>query len=158
MRRYYDFLVRYENALSDLRLVTTMEGDGLRVVHLHGIPSSSTGEAGKVWVIVRQMPGLCTVSLVNLSEARDTHWNALKPLPLPLRNLEVEIQIEGEIRGIFAASPDRDAGKPHQLVHHVIQRDGMAWIHTNLPHLEFWSMIVIKTSSDLPLREGIRNA
>ena len=159
MRHYYDFVVRYENALSDLRLATINGREAQDMVRLHGLPSSTTGEGGKVWVIVRQMPGLYTVSLVNLSQARDAYWNAPKPPPLPLHNLEIEVRVEGEIQGIFAASPDRDGGRPCQVVHHTIQKDGgTTEIHANLPRLEFWSMIVIKMSSDHPVREGIRNA
>ncbi len=159
MRHYYDFVVRYENALSDLRLATINGREAQDMVRLHGLPSSTTGEAGKVWVIVRQMPGLYTVSLVNLSQARDAYWNAPKPPPLPLHNLEIEVRVEGEIQGIFAASPDRDGGRPCQVVHHAIQKDGgTTEIRANLPCLEFWSMIVIKMSSDHPVREGIGNA
>ncbi len=150
MRRYYDFVVRYENALSDLRLVTMTKAQAQSMVRIFRVSSSFTAEAGQVWAIVRRMPGLCTISLINLSAAIDTNWNTPKPFPPPLHNLKVEIRVEGGIRSVFAASPDRDMGRPHPLAHHLIQKDGATWVHMSLPRLDYWSMIVVKTSSKNP--------
>jgi hypothetical protein len=123
-------------------------------VHLQDLPSSAVGEAGKVWVIVRRMPGIFTVSLVNLVRAQDTNWDTPKPPPLTLHNLEMEVRVEGEVQGVFTASPDSDDERPHQLVHHTIQRDGSEWMSLNLPRLEFWSMIVIKMSPGDSVQKG----
>jgi dextranase len=71
MRAYYDFVVRYENILSDLRMVMLPVAEAQRRIRLESIALSVTGGAGKVWAMVRQMPQFSTVSLINLSTIPD---------------------------------------------------------------------------------------
>src|SRR5205085_11043944 len=60
MRRYYDFVVRYENVLSDRRMVTATEAAGLAAGRRAGAPASPIGQPGQVWTVARSMPGLRT--------------------------------------------------------------------------------------------------
>jgi dextranase len=148
MRRYYDFVVRYENVLSDLDLVTLPGTPEQQTVNIPGLQVSSCGEAGKIWTITRTKPGLTTVGLINLSEATDTHWNAPKAPALSRHNIEVEIQVAGTVQSIFAASPDHEEGRPQPLAHTLLQRGERTWVRVSIPHLHYWSTIVIKTLSE----------
>jgi dextranase len=146
MRRYYDFVVRYENVLSDRRMVTATEAAGLAAVRVAGAPASPFGQPGQIWTVARSMPGLRTVSLINLTAAKDANWNAAKPPPPPLRDLEVEIRVDGPVRGVFAASPDDEDGRAQPFSHHVTRHDGATWAHVRLPRLDYWSLIVAKVA------------
>lgn len=140
-RRYYDFVVRYENVLSDRRLATVAGARGLDAVRVSGAPATPFGAAGQVWTIAREMPGVNIVSLINLSGASSDHWNVPQSTPPPLHNLEVELRVAGHVRAIFAASPDDDPDArplPYQVVH----RDGAMWARVTLPRLDYWSLIV----------------
>lgn len=149
MRDLYDFVVRYENTLSDQRLVTVPASETRERIQIQGTAFSTTGEAGAVWTILRQMPGFTTLSLVNLSGAPDTAWNAPKPAAAVLRDLSISLRVSGEVMGVYAASPDRDEGRPVALDYRLEQRDGVAWLQTTLPSLEYWSMITLKTAETI---------
>ncbi|WP_201378141.1 glycoside hydrolase family 66 protein [Ktedonobacter sp. SOSP1-52] len=146
MRGLYDFVVRYENTLSDPRLVTAPVDEVLQRIQIQGSAVSATGEAGTVWAILRQMPQFLTVSLINLSTAPDAAWNAPKPLAETLRDVSIELRVSGEITGVYVASPERDEGRPCSLVYRLAQRDGATWLQTTLPALEYWSVLTIKTT------------
>ncbi len=142
MRRYYDFVVRYENALSDRRLVTAAGARGLEAARVDGTPASPFGKAGTIWTIARSMPGLRTVSLINLRDAQDARWNAPQRPPRPLNDLEVELRVDGPVRHVFAASPDADSQRAYLLAHELVRRDGAMWARVRLPRLYYWSLIV----------------
>jgi hypothetical protein len=146
MRGLYDFVVRYENTLSDPRLVTTPADEVLQRIQIPGRAVSATGEAGTVWAILRQMPQFLTVSLINLSTAPDASWNAPKPVAETLHALPIELRVSEEIIGVYAASPEHDEGRPCSLAYRLVQRDGATWLQTTLPALEYWSMLTIKTT------------
>jgi dextranase len=155
MRRYYDFVVRYENALSDPRLRAAVAADGGSgtVVHVRGAPASPSAEPGTVWAVARAMPGLHTVSLINLRAATDARWNVPQAAPPPLHNLDVEVRVDGQVQAAFAASPDGAGGRPHPLPYRLSGHDGATWVRLRLPRLDYWSLIVIKT---MPQTEGGR--
>lgn len=146
MRSLYDFVVRYENTLSDPLLVTTPADEVHQRIQIQGSVISATGEAGAVWAILRHMPQFLTVSLINLSTAPDAAWNAPKPAAETLRDVRIELRVSGEITSVYAASPERDEGRPCSLAYRLGQREGATWLQTTLPSLEYWSMLTIKTA------------
>ncbi|HEY4383645.1 MAG TPA: glycoside hydrolase family 66 protein, partial [Ktedonobacteraceae bacterium] len=97
LRRYYDFVVRYENVLSDLKLVTLSHASNQWSVQLPGRAMSTSGEANTIWTITRTMPELYTIAFINLSNATDALWNACKSPASPLRDIAVEIQVEAKV-------------------------------------------------------------
>ncbi|HLV97441.1 MAG TPA: glycoside hydrolase family 66 protein [Ktedonobacterales bacterium] len=142
MRRYYDFHVRYENLLSDRRM---RPQEDTRVV-IDGAPSSTTGEAGAIWTIARAMEGWRTVSLINLMSASDTRWNVPAAVPRPLTDLLVRVRLDAQevVVAVFCASPDGD-GRPLALPFSVQKQDGVAWVETRVPRLEFWQVLALET-------------
>lgn len=146
MRSLYDFVVRYENILSDLRLVTIPAEEVLQRIHIQGCTVSATGKSGTIWAVLRQMPQFLMVSLINLSIVPDVVWNAPKPVAETLHALPIELRVSGEITGVYAVSPERDEGRPCSLAYRLVQRDGEIWLQTTLPALEYWSMLTIKTT------------
>lgn len=142
MRRYYDFLVRYENVLSDLRLQPADD----TLVTIDGLPSSATGAAGTIWTTTRAMDGWRTISLINLTCANDTRWNAATAVPTPLTAIPLHVHVDAqeEVHAVFCASPDDD-GRPHALPFRVHEQDGANWVDVRVPRLEFWQLIVLET-------------
>lgn len=149
MRGYYDFVVRYENALSDPRLTTLPADEASQRVQVANVKVSSRGEAGAVWAIARQMPEMTTLSLINLSAATEAAWNKPQPLPSVLHNLEIELRVDDdtEITGVCIASPEQDEGRPCQLAYRLVQHAGATWLRVTLPVLEYWSLLIIKSAT-----------
>jgi len=154
MRRYYDFVVRYENALADPRLVTAAGARGLEATRVEGAAASPFAEPGTVWTVARAMPGLHTVSLINLRGVTEANWNTPQPTPPSLHDVEVKVRVDGAVRAIFAASPDGDDLRAIPLAVCPFQRGGATWVGVRLPRLDYWSLIVVKTE---PAGETTRN-
>jgi len=148
MRRYYDFVVRYENALSDTRLVTMTGARGMDAVRVEGMAASPVAEPGTIWTVARAMPGLHTVSLINLRGATEANWNRPQPTPPSLHDVEVEVRVDGAAGPVFAASPDGDHLSAIPLAVRPIQRGASTWVGVRLPRLDYWSLIVIRTEPD----------
>jgi len=147
MRSYYDFVVRYENALADRRLITITDREAPHTVRVTGAPTSPRGDAGHVWTIVRRMPGLTTLSLINLTGAADARWNTPKPTPPAVHDLRIDLRHDGPVRSVFAATPDGATTAARPLDHDLIQHEGQAWVRLRLPHLAYWSLIVVQSGT-----------
>ena len=79
MRRHFDFVVRYENVLSDRRLTTAIRDKTAYATLVVGHKSAPAAMPGTIWTIHRSMPGFRTLSLINLLSLDDTRWNVPKP-------------------------------------------------------------------------------
>jgi len=146
MRVYYDFVVRYENVLSDLGLTTVANPGPDESPQIEGHAVTAFGAPGSIWGIQRSMGGMYTVSLINLTSAEDGRWNAPKPPQPTLQGLKVEIPLPGAqpVRSIFCASPDREDGRPQSLVFAAQQREEVQRVAFELPSLQYWTLIVIQ--------------
>ena len=78
LRRYYDFLIRYLNLFYDPELqnvsLTHMGWDNYEYQCLSH-PVSVWGEAGKLWLILREKPERKCLFSVNLCGCEDDFWN-----------------------------------------------------------------------------------
>ncbi|HVU66663.1 MAG TPA: glycoside hydrolase family 66 protein, partial [Ktedonobacteraceae bacterium] len=105
MRRLYDFVVRYENVLSDGRLETVPAAEVGERVRLRGVGLSGRGEGGGVWGILRRMPQCITLSLINLTGVTDARWNVPQAVASVVRDVCLEVRVEGVVVGVYAATP-----------------------------------------------------
>ncbi|MGH2388498.1 MAG: glycoside hydrolase family 66 protein, partial [Chloroflexota bacterium] len=144
MRRYYDFVVRYENVLSDRRLVTAPRDDETAAVEITGRRGSPIGIAGMIWTIRRSMPGFRTLSLINLSDAEDTLWNAPKPPVRALEHLAVSFQVGARVTSLFIADPDRSHPIPIQTAFTSAGEGAATRIRFEVPRLEYWTLVVAR--------------
>ena len=145
MRRYYDFVVRYENVLSDKRLITLL-GDDPATVAIAGHHCSSHGEAGAVWTIQRSMPGFVTLSLINLATIQETHWNAPKPPVGALPDLAIDWAIGARVTSLFVADPDGLDQSARALTYTAEGEGAAARIHFEVPRLEYWTLVVARVA------------
>ncbi len=146
MRAYYDFVVRYENMLSDPRAVDGEPASD--AVRSSAVPVSTQAVAGAVWAIERTLPGFQTISLINLTAAMDDAWNAPKLPPPVLGDLALDFPVMGAVRGVFAASPDRAHGQPESLPFLQYGSDGARRLAVRLPSLRCWSLLVVKLEQE----------
>ena len=139
MIRYYDFATAYENLLRDslTASATTLQTSGAT-----GIATTAT--LGKIWVQSTQRNNTQIFQLINLLNANTLNWRdsfGTQPAPTVLANVPLRFIDTNVIVKLYCASPDNN-GIPVPLSY---TRSGDTVIFT-LPHLQYWTMIVAKTS------------
>ncbi|MCC6613422.1 MAG: hypothetical protein IT320_08085 [Anaerolineae bacterium] len=142
MQRYYDFLVRYENALSlGMHDVTARRGDDLMI---EGIVTQTTHSRDRVAVIAREGDNRETFSLINLLGIDGEYWDApLAQAPVAQEHLRIRLTTERPVARVYAATPDQ-ADISAQAVPFTTTDDGIAFM---LDRLDYWSMIVLEYAS-----------
>ncbi|HVU14452.1 MAG TPA: glycoside hydrolase family 66 protein [Phototrophicaceae bacterium] len=141
-RRYYDFLVRYENVLALGTSDATQ--NRAKALTISGVKTSGYQSSNRVAVIVRQGQSSETFSLVNLMGLDGGYWDeALAHGPTPLRDLAVTLQVSKPVDKVWLASPD-GSDPTAQAVN--FQSDGSAIAFT-VPQLDYWTMLVVEYKS-----------
>lgn len=155
MRRYYDFVVRYENILSapDLMVVPVSEVTQQLEIRSAGntIEISGEGKAGQVWAIMRRGPAFTSLNLVNLTGLSNSLWNAFKETPTDLTDLEITLNLPvseaSAIKKVWLTSPD-SAGTAQEL---TFEREELAGNRQKftllLPRLAYWSLLVLENET-----------
>lgn len=149
MRGYYDFLVRYEELLTDPALQdwpdSGAEGGqvGVRVQAAESrgdLAVRSQAEGGTVWTIVRRKPGYWIVHLLNLVGQDNIAWNALRTPPEIIRDIDIILSLDNlpPVREVLVASPDADMGRPVP----VEWSQSGEQLHIHVPQLCVWSTII----------------
>ncbi|MCZ7547222.1 MAG: glycoside hydrolase family 66 protein [Anaerolineae bacterium] len=147
MKRYYDFLVRYEELLS---LDTTDAAARTDALAIDGVETGGLRSRDRVAVIARRgaagrEPAAETFSLVNLMGLSTGRWEtALAGGPTPLHDLAVRIAVERPVARVWEASPDRDDLAAQPLDFAAGEDEGGAFVAFTLPRLDYWSMIVLE--------------
>lgn len=133
-RRYYDFLVRYENVLAVSTSDAVDSGDRASALVIEG-------SGDRVAVIVRQQANAETFSLVNMTGIDSDYWDVpLTQGPTPLHDLSVSIVVDRPVRRVWAASPDGDSPAPIMV---AFTSDENA-IDLTVPALNYWTMLVVE--------------
>lgn len=144
MRRYYDFLVRYENILSDPTAQPFEYGleihQGETVVEVSG-----DAKAGTVWAIGRRGKTFASLNLVNLAGLSNSLWNAYKEAPTELSGLTVAVTLPGNaaVKKVWLASPD-GSGAAQELAFRREELPGQQKLTFELPRLAYWDLVVFE--------------
>ena len=135
MRDYYDFLVRYENLLSDgLR-------DAPADLHIESPTHrlSPDGESGAIWTVARERAdGVLALNLINLNGV-DDQWRNPCANPAPQTNIALRVRTDRKIQRVFVATPDDGLGRPREL---SFKQDEACVVFT-VPQLNFWDLVVL---------------
>ncbi|MDB5082589.1 MAG: hypothetical protein JWP00_4513 [Chloroflexi bacterium] len=154
IRRYYDFVVRYENILSNhaSKPITAKEVEQLVVIKnmSQTIEISGGGQAGKVWAMMRRGERYTSINLVNLRGLSNSLWNAFKEKPGELESLELSLKLparEAEIvKTIWFASPDGSGAAQELPVQRSEVAGGQQSLTVNIPGLDYWGLVVLETT------------
>ncbi len=141
-RRYYDFLVRYENVLA---LDTSNATDArAKALTISGVKTSGYQSFNRVAVIVQQGQTSETFSLVNLMGLDGGYWDEqLSHGPTPLSNLAVTLQVSRPVDHVWLASPD--GSDPGAQAVDFTSADGS--VTFTVPQLDYWTMLVVEYKS-----------
>jgi dextranase len=147
MRNYCDFIVRYTRLLysQELKDVSLTHANGINEEYAFGgAEFSSCGEPGKVWTIVKEMPGAKVIHFINLMGIASDRWNEGKPKPKAVENIRVRVLDNERALGVYTASPDGGC-RMERLVFETAQTHRGRAVEFMLPFLEYWSMVYIAT-------------
>lgn len=111
--RYADFLVRYAQLLYDDKGydVSMTAGGGINedvMAFADGVVFSADGQAGTVWMILRESANRLVLHFVNLT-GNDALWNTPKNKPETVRNIRLTMRLDAKITGAYYASPDGES-------------------------------------------------
>lgn len=140
LRHYYDFLVAYENYLSDDMRPAATE------IHIDGQPSDALGIPNTIWTIARTKNKTTVLHLINLLGSADSHWRDIQMTRTPppvLKDLKLKILLPCAIHSAGWASPDVDGGAFHFLPLRTNAQSGPEWIEIELPALQYWDTIFL---------------
>jgi len=147
--RYADFLVRYAPLLYDDNGmdVTMTAGGGINedvVASADGVSFSSDGCAGSVWMILRESKKRIVLHFLNLT-GNDANWNAGKQEPKPIGNIRIQLRLDTDVTGAYAATPDGESICAKALPVQT-ERTPNGRVQTlTLPKLQYYSTVWIET-------------
>jgi dextranase len=148
LRNWYDFIVRYADLLYDpvLTDVSMTHAGGINEEYVFsGSQFSSCGEPGRVWTIVKEMPGAKVIHLINLTDMASDRWNEGKPAPAPVRGIAVRVLDNERAQAVWLASPDRHCCRMEPLLYAAVDSNRGRVIEFIVPELVYWNMVYIKT-------------
>jgi dextranase len=144
LRSYYDFIVQYMELFYDPELtdvsMTHVGWDNTEYRCPHD-QWSVDADPEKVWFVFREKEDRKLISLINLCGNEENEWNRGKENPTLQQAIQLQVQIDRPVKGIYFISPDCDYGKAKTLSYRNIKTDrGMAVLF-EVPYLEFWSNV-----------------
>lgn len=147
MRRYYDFMIRYLNLFYDVSLkdvsMTHIGWDNYE--YQCGFDNwSVSGEAGKIWLTLRENDLCKCIYLVNLSGCSDDYWNKGKTLPVVQKSLTFLVQVDRQVSGVYTASPDSETERSIPLDFSYVENEKGRFVKFTLPELSIWAIVYIK--------------
>ena len=146
MRTYYDFIVQYMELFYDTTLIdvsmTHIGWDNTEYRCFHE-QCSVDGEAGKVWLTIRENDHRKLISLINLCSKDNDEWNRGKDEPLIQERLPLQVQIDKPVKGVYFASPDHLHGLPQEISYKNVHTERGYGIVFEVPSLELWSNVWI---------------
>ena len=128
LRAYSDFAVRYGELI------------GPNAEDLANLaPNIPEG----VWALTRRADNGIVISLINMRGLNKPLWTELHPAPEPLRDFAIRFFFEDVIQQVFYANPDSNDLSLKLAAWRI---DGQS-LEVQIPHLEFWTLLLIETAS-----------
>lgn len=150
LRCYYDFIVRYAGLLysPEWKDVSMTHAGGINEEYVFtGGEFSSCGEPGKIWTIVKEMPGAKVIHFINLTGIKSDRWNEGKQTaPRSVENIAVQVLDNERAVGVYTASPD-DGCRMDRLAAAASCTHRGRVIQFTLPRLDYWRTVYIKTEN-----------
>ena len=71
------------------------------------------------------------------------YWNKGKDTPIPQENIRIVVQVDSPVKGVYAASPDREAMQAQAIQYTDFESDKGAFIEFVLPRIGYWTVVWI---------------
>ena len=147
MRRYYDFMVRYLHLFYDAQLVdvtmTHMGWDNYEY-QCSAENWSAYGESGKLWLTVRESEAYKLLSYINLCGCQEDYWNKGKEMPVAQKDIVCTVAVDGEIEGIYYASPDLPDSESYRLPYEYLTDEKGKYVRYVLPEVVVWAIVYMR--------------
>ncbi|MGH4126017.1 MAG: glycoside hydrolase family 66 protein [Clostridium sp.] len=144
MRKYYDFIVAYENILRDnMKEVNT-------TIEIPGVNVSKNGSVKTIWAYSKENKKYQTVQLINLLSREDDNWRDEKgncSPPETKKDFILKLYVDNtDIKSINLASPDLNGGTSRPLKYSKNKDSKGAFLEIKVPELQYWDTIFIERS------------
>jgi dextranase len=145
LKKYYDFDVAYENLLRGAL------HNNRNQITLIGVPSSTDGTAGTVWVFSKDDGHTHMLNLINLTGETSNNWGDDKANyiePIEQDNFEVKYYYGGgTVSTVNLASPDFIRSSPQALTFQTGNDANGSFVSFHVPRLKYWDMIYFTVGS-----------
>lgn len=139
IKRYYDFVVRYQNWIGPKAKDET--GKWMNKITIPGFETGNSLTYDKIYPIIRETEGVTAISLVNLLGLPSGDWNQSVPNPQPQNEFELVLQIgDQKVSSIGFATPDNENFSISSL--EFIQENGQ--VRIKIPGLVIWDLIIVR--------------
>lgn len=151
MRRYYDFMLRYLNLFYDPEMadvtMTHMGWDNYE--YQCGTEAgtacwSAYGESGKLWITIRESTGCKLLIFINLCGCSEDYWNKGKEKPPIQKDILCTVAMDGDIEGIYCASPDLPDSTGQELPYESVTNEKGKFVRFTLPKVEVWTIVYLR--------------
>ena len=142
MRKYYDFLVGYENILRDnMKAVDT-------TIEIPGVEVSDDGSTNSVWAYSKENNKYQTVQLINLLNRDENSWrddSGICEPPEVKKDFVLKLYVNNtKVKGVSIASPDLNAGSSKALKFTKKKDSKGSYLEINVSELQYWDTIFIE--------------
>lgn len=148
LRKYYDFIVRYEELLFDFNIVDdsmTYTGGINGEYVFNGCTTSPKAEKNSVWTLIKEKPGYKIINLINFMEYENMNWNEGKAnLPHTINNIKVTALVVEDVKGVYVASPDYESNGVQKLEYEYVPHGQGRAIKFTIPRLNVWDLVYIE--------------
>jgi dextranase len=143
LRRYYDFVVRYEDVLAlDARDATPAYA---RKVIVEGVRTDARQTDQEIWPIVRENDSAIALSLINVMGLESPEWNGSFLTDPPLQeNLVLRFYTDRSPGRIWWATPDDDNLAARVLDFNTEKDERGRYVTFRVPWLSWWDLIVLE--------------
>lgn len=151
IRRYYDYMIRYENLFFDPELqdvTMTHTGWDNYEYQCTSHKVSSYGEAGKIWMILREKDYRKCIYLLNLCGQSEDYWNEGKEEPNIQKNIKFTVQVDTPVEKICFSTPDGENMDAIGLSFTERATKTGKFIDFTVPSLNYWTTIWIDTRKE----------
>lgn len=151
IRRYYDYMIRYENLFFDPELqdvTMTHTGWDNYEYQCTSHKVSSYGEAGKIWMILREKDYRKCIYLLNLCGQSEDYWNEGKEEPNIQKDIKFTVQVDTPVEKICFSTPDGENMDAIELSFTERATKTGKFIDFTVPSLNYWTTIWIDTRKE----------
>lgn len=146
LRRCNDFMIRYLDLFYDPELrnvsMTHMGWDNYEY-QCPSHPVSTYGETDKLWLTIREKESRKCLYFVNLCGCENDYWNKGKETPVLQENVQIVVQVDSPVKGVYAASPDDESMQAQAVPYTDFENEKGAFIEFFIPKIDRWHIVWI---------------